>query len=220
MNSPLSPPPDPSVAPGVLRALAVVVALLLGGGVVAALAVSAGDDRDEAPLGAPPPSAPMMTTTTTAPPPEETTITTEAPATTATTATTSTTTAPATTTTVQRETTTTAARASCGTGRATTEFSARQPATSEDQTSFVPEAAVTNGVDRSIVVTELAYDVRFDEGVVRRVTFATGGTVLRPGATARFTADRVSGPGQPRSAELVRFTYHTEGQPNACRVTL
>lgn len=219
MTVPSPPPSRPPGAPppAVLAVLATVVALLLVGGVAALLANRAGDDEGE--VARPPDTT--TTTPTTGPPAEEITTTT-APVstteTTSTTATTTSTTAPPTTTTTERATTTTV-RVVCGSGQATTQFTARQPVVSGGQTSFVPEATVTNGVDRSIVVTDLAYDVRFDDGVVRRVTFDTGGAVLRPGATTTFTAERVSGPGQPRAAELAAFAYHTEGQPDACRVS-
>jgi hypothetical protein len=190
------------------RGLIIAVALVIAAAGIAALVVLSGDEGDEPAPSATPPVVEETTTTTTS----------------AEITTTTTTTAPTTTSSTTRRATTTTARTTttqaqpCGSGKATATFDDRDATATQTESSFVPQATVRNDVSMPIVVAELVYDVPFD-GAVRRVSFDTARTVIRPGATATFTADRVSGPGRYRSAVLVRFTYHTEGRPADCRVS-
>lgn len=196
--------------------LAVILVIALG---VAAVAFGLGgigdDDDDQAAVTTTTTFA--LTTTSTAVPVTDTT-TTSAPATSTTTAATTTTTR-ATTTTSSTSTTLAASPASCGTGQASVSFNAKDLVTTAINSSFTPEAVVNNGVSQPIEVEEIVLDVTYPGGDVRTVKFTTAGTLIAPGTTASFTADKLTTERKYESVRFTRFTYFTEGRQANCRVT-
>ena len=200
-----------------LLAVAVVVVVALG---VAAVAFGLGniDDDDDSDQAA-------ITTTTTVP----FTTTSTAPAVTADTTSTTvaaatTTTRPAGTTTTRAPSTTTsttlaASPSACGTGQASVAFTAKDLVTTAINSSFTPQATVDNKVSQAIEVEEIILDVTFPNNDVRTVKFATAGTVIAPGTTASFTADKLTTTRKYEAVRFTRFTYFTQGQQANCRVT-
>lgn len=200
-----------------LLIIAVLLVIVLGVAAVALGLGNIGDDDDEAPV----------TTTTTVPfefpgtttvPVSDTTTTTAAPATTTTTA------RPATTTTTRASTSTTsttlaASPSSCGTGQASVSFNAKDLVTTAINSSFTPEAVVSNQVSQPIEVEEIVLDVTYPDGAVRTVRFSTSGTVVAPGTSASFTAEKLTTERRYENVRFTRFTYFIQGQAANCRVT-
>jgi hypothetical protein len=197
--------------------LAIIAVVALG---IAAVAFGIGDIGDDDDGDAAATTTTTTTsvpfTTTTAVPVTDTTTTTAAPAST-------TTTKPATTTTTRpaASTTTTlaASPSSCGTGQASVAFNAKDLVTTAINSSFTPEATVSNQVSQPIEVEEIVLDVTYPGGVVRTVKFTTAGTVIAPGTSASFTADKLTTERKYESVRFTRFTYFTQGQAANCRVT-
>lgn len=197
--------------------LAVILVVALG---VAAVAFGLGgigddDDGEGATLTT---TTTLALTTTTAVPVTDLTTTTTAAATTTTTGATTTTTR-ATTTTSSTSTTLAASPASCGTGQASVAFNAKDLVTTAINSSFTPEAVVNNGVSQPIEVEEIVLDVTYPGGDARTVKFTTAGTVIAPGTTASFTADKLTTERKYESVRFTRFTYFTQGRQANCRVT-
>lgn len=203
------------------RTLALVgVAALVVGATGAAGLLLVDDEDDDG-------SRAAATTTTTAPPTtvpttvEGADTTTTTTATTAAAATTTTTTRPATSTTRAPATTatTSAAVAACGRGRAAVAFTAKDLVTDALSSSFIPQATVDNQVSAPIEVEEISIEISYPGGEVRLVRFATAGTVIAPGTSASFTADRITTARRYESVRFTRFTYFTQGNRASCRVT-
>lgn len=174
------------------------------------------DDGDEA--------ASSLTTTTTTltatSAPDTTAVVGDTTTTTAaTTTTTSATTTTRATTSTTRAPTTTVVATVCGSGRAAVAFAAKDLVTDALSSSFTPQATVDNQVSAAIEVAEIALEVVFPGNDVRTVTFSTAGTVIGPGTSASFTAEKITTPKRYESVRFTRFTYFTQGQPTACRVT-
>lgn len=188
------------------------------GGVVGYLLIE-DDDLDSDDASAPVTTSSSTSTSTTLVEPAAT-----APVTTATTVAATTTTTRATTTT-SKVTTSTSTPAStvppttCGSGRASVSFVAKELVTDALSSSFIPEAVVENKVTAAIEVEEVSLEVVYPGGEVRSVRFATAGTVIAPGTSASFTADRLTTAKRYESVRFTRFTYFTQGQPTDCRVT-
>jgi hypothetical protein len=198
--------------------VAVVVVVALGVAAVAFGLGNIGDDDDG--------DSAAVTTTTTFP--FTTTSTTPAVTgdTTTTTAAATTTTGPATTTTTRPSTTTSststtlaASPSACGTGQASVAFTAKDLVTTAISSSFTPQATVDNKVSQAIEVEEIILDVTFPNNDVRTVKFTTTGTVIAPGTSASFTADKITTERKYESVRFTRFTYFTQGQQTNCRVT-
>ena len=188
------------------------------GGVVGYLLVE-DDDIDDDDASAPLTTTTSSSTSTTLLDPAATAVTT-----TATTVATTTTTGPGTTSTSRVTTSTTTPTSTvppttCGTGRAAVSFVAKDLVTDALSSSFTPEAVVENQVSAAIEVEELSLEVTYPGGEVRTVRFTTAGTVIGPGTSASFTADRITTAKRYESVRFTRFTYFTQGQPTACRVT-
>ena len=203
--------------PGTQRswlAVAVVLALCLG---VAAIVFADDDGDDDAAASTTTTSG--ETTTTTGGAGDDTTTTTLAGATTTTTAAGTSTTRATTTTTRRPSTTVAASTAACGSGQASVAFAAKDLVTDAVSSAFTPQATVSNQVDQPIEVEEIVLEVVFPGGDVRTVRFSTAGTVVAPGTSASFTADRLTSARRYESARFTRFTYFTQGRQAACRVT-
>lgn len=202
-----------------LLVLAVLVVVALGVAAVAFGLGDIGDDDDGGDVATTTTTSPL-TTTTTIPPGDDTTTTTAAAATTTTAAATTTTTRRATTTTSAATTTTLAASPSaCGTGQASVAFTAKDLVTTAIDSSFTPQATVDNGVSQPIEVEEIILDVTYPGNEVRTVRFDTTGTVIAPGNSASFTAEKLTTARRYESARFTRFTYFTQAQQANCRVT-
>ena len=98
-------------------------------------------------------------------------------------------------------------------------FTAKDLVTTAINSSFTPEATVDNKVTQAIEVEEIILDVVYPGNDVRTVRFTTTGTVIAPGTSASFTADRLTTPRKYESVRFTRFTYFTQGQQANCRVT-
>ncbi|MFP5375391.1 MAG: hypothetical protein ACLGIO_01240 [Acidimicrobiia bacterium] len=204
-----------------LLVLAVIAVVALGVAAVAFGLGNIGDDDDGGGAATTTTTTSALTTTTTIPPGDDTTTTTAAPTTTTTAAATTTTTRRATTTTSAATTTTTlsASPSACGTGQASVAFTAKDLVTTAIDSSFTPQATVNNGVSQPIEVEEIILDVTYPGNEVRTVRFDTTGTVIAPGNSASFTADKLTTARRYESARFTRFTYFTQGQQANCRVT-
>ncbi|MGH9283191.1 MAG: hypothetical protein ACRD0S_09690 [Acidimicrobiales bacterium] len=206
----------PGGAKGFAAAAAAVVAL---GGVVGFFLVGDDDDGEDTESAAQTTTTSLSTTSTS---PTSTTVagatssTTAAPSTTSTTRATSTT---ASTTTTTGATTSTAPPIACGTGSASVSFVAKDLTTDFLGSSFVPQANVENRVDKPIQVETITLEVTYPGNDVRTVNFSTSGTVVPSGNTASFTAEKITTTQRYESVRFTRFTYFTEGQPTACRVS-
>lgn len=203
-----------------LLIVAVIAVVALGVAAVAFGLGNIGDEDDDDQAATTTTTASAFTTTTTAPPPltGDTTTTTAAPATT--------TTRPATTTTTRAGTTTSspsttlaASPSACGTGQASVAFTAKDLVTTAISSSFTPQATVDNKVSQPIEVEEIVLDVVYPGNEVRTVRFTTAGTVIAPGTSASFTAEKLTSPRKYESVRFTRFTYFTQGQQANCRVT-
>jgi len=196
--------------------LAIVVVALLVTAIVALARVGDGGGGD---------AAPSTTTSSTAF--DDTTTPTTATTTTAGVTTssappagsTSSTTARAARTTTSRAPTTTAVEAACGSGRATVSFAAKDLTTDALSSTFTPQVTVDNQVSAPIEVEEVSIEVTYPGNEVRTVRFTTAGTVIGPGTSASFTSDKLTSAQRYQAAKFTRFTYYTEGQRAACRVT-
>jgi len=198
--------------------VAVIAVVALG---VAAVAFGLGNigDEDDGDQAAVTTTTTFPFTTTTAPPVTGDTTTTTAAAATTTTRPATTTTTRATTTTSSTSTTLSASPSACGTGQASVAFTAKDLVTTAINSSFTPEATVDNKVTQAIEVEEIILDVVYPGNDVRTVRFTTTGTVIAPGTSASFTADRLTTPRKYESVRFTRFTYFTQGQQANCRVT-
>ncbi|MGH9152820.1 MAG: hypothetical protein ACRD03_10575 [Acidimicrobiales bacterium] len=200
-----------------LLLLAVVAVVALGVAAVAFGLGDIGDDDDD--VATTTTTTSPLTTTTTIPPGDDTTTTTAAATTTTTAAPTTTTTRRATTTTSATTTTLAASPSACGTGQASVAFTAKDLVTTAIDSSFTPQATVDNGVSQPIEVEEIILDVTYPGNEVRTVRFDTTGTVIAPGTSASFTAEKLTTARRYESARFTRFTYFTQGQQANCRVT-
>ena len=198
--------------------VAVIAVVALG---VAAVAFGLGNigDEDDGDQAAVTTTTTFPFTTTTAPPVTGDTTTTTAAAATTTTRPATTTTTRAATTTSSTSTTLSASPSACGTGQASVAFTAKDLVTTAINSSFTPEATVDNKVTQAIEVEEIILDVVYPGNDVRTVRFTTAGTVIAPGTSASFTADRLTTPRKYESVRFTRFTYFTQGQQANCRVT-
>ncbi|HVM04716.1 MAG TPA: hypothetical protein VM242_06055 [Acidimicrobiales bacterium] len=198
--------------------VAVIAVVALG---VAAVAFGLGNigDEDDGDQAAVTTTTTFPFTTTTAPPVTGDTTTTTAAAATTTTRPATTTTTRAATTTSSTSTTLSASPSACGTGQASVAFTAKDLVTTAINSSFTPEATVDNKVTQAIEVEEIILDVVYPGNDVRTVRFTTTGTVIAPGTSASFTADRLTTPRKYESVRFTRFTYFTQGQQANCRVT-
>lgn len=198
--------------------VAVIAVVALG---VAAVAFGLGNigDEDDGDQAAVTTTTTFPFTTTTAPPVTGDTTTTTAAAATTTTRPATTTTTRAATTTSSTSTTLSASPSACGTGQASVAFTAKDLVTTAINSSFTPEATVDNKVTQAIEVEEIILDVVYPGNDVRTVRFTTAGTVIAPGTSASFTADRLTTPRRYESVRFTRFTYFTQGQQANCRVT-
>lgn len=138
---------------------------------------------------------------------------------TATTARATTATSRATTTSTAAGPSTTVASGVCGTGRASVAFTAKDLDTNALSSSFTPQATVDNQVSAPIEVEAIVLEVVYPGGETRTVRFTTAGTVIGPGTSASFTAEKITTPRRYESVRFTEFTYFTSGQPTACRVT-
>lgn len=201
------------------RALLGIGAAVLGAaGIIGAIVVDDDDEQATSTTTTTTTSEFLDTTTSSTVGPADTTSTTAAATTTTTGAPTTTTTRAAATTTTRAPTTTVVATV-CGTGKATVSFAAKDLATDALSSSFTPQATVDNGVSAPIEVAEISVEIVYPGDDVRTVRFDTAGTVIGPGTSASFTAARITTAKQYQSARFTRFTYFTQGQPTACRVT-
>lgn len=157
-----------------------------------------------------------LNTSTTAP---SATTPTTAPATTTTRVTTTTSVSTTTTNTGPTTTTTRLAAGICGSGTAKVTFSATGLVTTGAESSFTPQAVVENQITKPIEVETLVAEVSYPDGMTRTVRFTTAGTTIAAGASATFTAERVSTPKQFSSARVASFAYFTSGQRDRCRVS-
>lgn len=114
---------------------------------------------------------------------------------------------------------TTVASGICGTGRASVAFTAKDLDTNALNSSFTPQATVDNQLSAPIEVEAIVLEVVYPGGETRTVRFTTAGTVIGPGTTASFTAEKITTPRRYESVRFTEFTYFTSGQPTACRVT-
>ncbi|MDP9389068.1 MAG: hypothetical protein M3Q48_14415 [Actinomycetota bacterium] len=204
-----------AVPKGVL--IGVGVALLAAGGIAGTLLIS--DDEDEAAV-APTTTSTTEVATTTSSAPDSTTTTIPADSTTTTaTRRTRTTRVATSTTSTTGGPTTSVASATCGTGRASVAFGAKDLQTDAEKSTFVPQAIVDNQVTAPIEVEAIVIDVVYPGNVVRTVNFATAGTVIAPGTSATFSGERLTTPKRYEGARITRFTYVTSGRPDACRVS-
>lgn len=200
--------------------LAIAVVLIFSLGLAAI--VFADDDDDDSEDAAAASTTTTTTsddTTTTVPAGDDTTTTTVAATTTTTRAGTTPTTRASTSTTRGPSTTVAASSAACGSGQASVAFAAKDLVTDAVSSAFTPQATVANQVDQPIEVEEIVLEVIFPGGDVRTVRFSTSGTVVAPGTSASFTADRLTSARRYESARFTRFTYFTQGRQAACRVT-
>lgn len=188
-----------------------VVAIVVVAGTAGALALLGGDDD----------SGSTASATTTSTVFDDTTTTTSTAAavtsTTAAAASTTSTTAKATTTTVARVTTTTGVVATCGSGKATVSFTAKDLVTDALSSTFTPQVTVDNQVTQPIEVDEVVIEITFPNAEVRSVRFTTAGTVIGPGTSASFTADKVVSAQRYSSVKFTRFAYFTAGKKADCR---
>lgn len=196
--------------------LAVAAVVALG---LAAVAFGLGDEDDGDQAAVTTTTTVPFTTTTTAPPVTGDTTTTTAAAATTTTRPATTTTTRAATTTSSTSTTLAASPSACGTGQASVAFTAKDLVTTAISSSFTPQATVDNKVTQAIEVEEIILDVVYPGNEVRTVKFTTAGTVIAPGTSASFTADKLTTPRRYESVRFTRFTYFTQGQQSNCRVT-
>jgi hypothetical protein len=205
-----------AVPKGVL--IGVGVALVAAGGIAGTLLIS--DDEEEAAV-APTTTSTTEVATTTSSTPDSTTATTPADSdsTTTTTRRTGTTRVATSTTSTAGGSTTSVASATCGTGRASVAFGAKDLQTDAEKSTFVPQAIVDNQVTAPIEVEAIVIDVVYPGNVVRTVNFATAGTVIAPGTSATFSGERLTTPKRYEGARITRFTYVTSGRPDACRVS-
>lgn len=203
-----------AVPKGVL--IGVGVALLAAGGIAGTLLIS--DDEDEAAVAPTTTSTTEVATTTSSAPDSTTTIPADSTTTTATRRTRTTRVATSTTSTTGGPTTSVAS-ATCGTGRASVAFGAKDLQTDAEKSTFVPQAIVDNQVTAPIEVEAIVIDVVYPGNVVRTVNFATAGTVIAPGTSATFSGERLTTPKRYEGARITRFTYVTSGRPDACRVS-
>ncbi len=216
---------------GKQAALAVAAALLGLGGLLGLVVVDDSGDDDVAASSSPDTTEPTTTTTpgagagaTTLPgsgasitiAPTTTVTTTTRPTTSTSRATTST--SGATTTSTAAGPSTTVASGVCGTGQASVAFTAKDLETNALSSSFTPQATVDNQLSAPIEVEAIVLEVVFPGGDVRTVRFTTAGTVIGPGTSASFTAEKITTPRRYESVRFTQFTYFTSGQPTACRV--
>ena len=203
-----------------LLILAAVVVVALGVAAVVFGLGNIGDDDDGGGGGAVTTTTTTSNTTTTTAATGDTTTTTAAAGTTSTTKPASTTTTrPVTTTTAATSTTLSASPSACGTGQASVAFVAKDLVTTAIDSSFTPQATVDNQVSQPIEVEQIVLEVVYPGNDVRTVTFSTAGTVIAPGTSASFTAEKLTTARRYDSARFTRFTYFTEGQQSNCRVT-
>ncbi|MGH9177772.1 MAG: hypothetical protein ACRD0N_04365 [Acidimicrobiales bacterium] len=200
---------------GLVAAAAGVVAL---GSAVGFLLVDEDDDEDD--LAAVTTTTSLSTTTF----PSTTTLpgatsSTTAASTTSTTRATTTSSSTTSTTGASTTTTTTAPSAVCGEGRASVSFVAKDLTTDVLSSSFTPQANVDNQVSAPIEVEQITLEVVFPGNDVRTVNFSVAGTVIPAGNSASFTAEKITTAQRYESVRFTRFTYFTQGQPTACRVT-
>lgn len=203
-----------AVPKGVL--IGVGVALVAAGGIAGTLLIS--DDEEEAAV-APTTTSTTEVATTTSSAPDSTTTTPADSTTTTTTRRTRTTRVATSTTSTAGGPTTSVASATCGTGRASVAFGAKDLQTDAEKSTFVPQAIVDNQVTAPIEVEAIVIDVVYPGNVVRTVNFATAGTVIAPGTSATFSGERLTTPKRYEGARITRFTYVTSGRPDACRVS-
>jgi hypothetical protein len=202
-----------------VAAAAGVVAL---GSLVGVVLVDEDDDEDD--LASATTTTSLFTTTSLATTtlPGATSSTTAASTASTTSTTRATTTSSSSTTSTTRATTTsssTAPAAICGTGRASVSFVAKDLTTDVLSSSFTPQANVDNQVSAPIEVEQITLEVVFPGNDVRTVNFSTAGTVIPAGNSASFTAEKITTAQRYESVRFTRFTYFTQGQPTACRVT-
>ena len=197
-------------------AIAVVLIFSLG---LAAIVFADDDDDDSEDAAASTTTTTSGDTTTTGPAGDDTTTTTVAGTTTTARAGTTSTTRSSTSTTRGPSTTVAASSAACGSGQASVAFAAKDLVTDAVSSAFTPQATVANQVNQPIEVEEIVLEVIFPGGDVRTVRFSTSGTVVAPGTSASFTADRLTSARRYESARFTRFTYFTQGRQAACRVT-
>lgn len=150
-----------------------------------------------------------------------TTTSTTVPATTSTTTAkkSTTTVAKATSTTTAKPTTTTGVVAACGNGKATVSFTAKDLATDALSSTFTPEVTVDNQVSAAIEVDVVTLEVTYPSNEVRTVHFTTAGTVIGPGTSASFTADKLTSAQRYQSVRFTTFAYFTSGLKANCRVS-
>ena len=202
------------------RALLGIGAVAIGAaGIAGVFLISDDDDDEEASATTTTTDELLDTTTSSTTGVTDTTTSTTAPATTTTTRAATTTTAGAATTTTTRAPTTTVVVTACGTGKAAVAFVAKDLTTDALSSSFIPRAVVDNGVSQPIEVAEITVEVVYPGNDVRTVRFDTAGTVIAPGTSAGFDAAKITTAKQYDSARFTRFTYFTQGQPTACRVS-
>ncbi|HET7487568.1 MAG TPA: hypothetical protein VFJ85_06520 [Acidimicrobiales bacterium] len=108
--------------------------------------------------------------------------------------------------------------ASCGAGEATAAFAPRDEVNITGAYSFTPTVVVTNNVNTDIVLGELSLEVAFPTSGPQTVRFAVSGLHVASGATATFSADKVSSTEHYTSFRFTRFTYAPNGRP-ACLVS-
>lgn len=201
------------------RALLGIGAVAIGAaGIAGVFLISDDDDDEEASATTTTTDEFLDTTTSSTTGVTDTTTSTTAAATTTTTRGSTTTTTRAATTTTKAPTTTVVATV-CGTGKAGVAFVAKDLATDALSSSFIPRAVVDNGVSQPIEVAEITVEVVYPGNDVRTVRFDTAGTVIAPGTSAGFDAAKITTAKQYDSARFTRFTYFTQGQPTACRVS-